>query len=101
MSIPPDSRRDGGSGQSAPPALDTAAPAPNPAPDLAPNPATGALHSDPHANARDADRVLGGDAAKRREVEQAQANKHAAEQERDSGTLGAVAGINTAMTSRD
>lgn len=42
----------------------------------------GALHSDPHANARDAEREMGGDeAAKRRETEQAQANKREAEKD--------------------
>ncbi len=41
----------------------------------------GALHSDPHANARDAERDMGDEAAKRRETEQAQANKRAAEKD--------------------
>jgi len=58
-----------------------------------------ARESTPHGNARAAEDMT--EDEKRREVEQAQANKHAAEKEKRGDTLGSVADINSAMTSRD
>ncbi|WP_119679504.1 hypothetical protein [Indioceanicola profundi] len=54
----------------------------------------------PQENARAAEREMSED-EKRREVEQAQANKQEAQKEKRSDTLGSVADVNTAMTSRD
>lgn len=54
----------------------------------------------PRQNEQAAEREMN-EEEKRREVEQAQANKKEAEKEKRGGTLGAVADINSAMTSRD
>jgi len=59
-----------------------------------------ALEHTPRENARDADDVMD-EKAKRRETEQAQNARHEAEREKRGDTLGNVADINSAMTSRD